>query len=141
MPPTAQKLGRDGSAIGDVRRGALLRLGPPPRLPLSEWIEAHLCLPANVSATPGAVRLWPYQRAIADPIGDPALERVTLVKSVRVGFTSLPTGALGSFVANERVPILALLPTEADCRDYVVSDVEPVFEATPALRGLLAADT
>ncbi len=69
---------------------------------------------------------------VADAIGDPATERVTLVKSVRVGFTTLLTGALGSFVANEPAPILALLPTEADCRDYIVSDVEPIFEATPA---------
>lgn len=63
------------------------------------------------------MRLWPYQRAIADAIGGPALERVTLVKSVHVGFTTLLTGALGSFVANEPGPILALLPTEADSRD------------------------
>ena len=73
--------------------------------------------PADVSANPREVRLSPYQRQIADAIGDPALERVTLVKSVRVGFTTLLTGALGCFVANEPAPILALLPTEAECRD------------------------
>ena len=87
------------------------------------------------------MRLWPYQREIADADGDPALERLTLVKSARVGFTALLTGALEPSVANEPAPILALLPTEADCRDYVVSDVEPVFDATPALRRMLAADT
>jgi len=74
---------------------------------------------------------------LADATGDPGIGRVTQVKSVRVGLATLLTGALGSFVANEPAPILALLLTEADCRDYVVSDVEPVFEATPALRGLL----
>ncbi len=89
---------------------------------------------------PGRVRLWVPQRGIADAIGDPTIERVTIVKPVRVGFTTLLTGALASFVANEPAPILALLPTEADCRDYVVSDLEPVFEATPALRGLLSAE-
>ncbi|WP_240484773.1 phage terminase large subunit family protein, partial [Pseudoponticoccus marisrubri] len=57
---------------------------------------------------------------------------MTLVKPVRVGFTTLLTGALASYVANEPAPILALLPTEADCRDYTVSDLEPIFEATPA---------
>src|SRR5262249_45977143 len=31
--------------------------------------------------------------------------------------------------------------TESAARDAVVSDIEPVFEATPALRGLLAADS
>src|SRR5439155_11486567 len=37
-------------------------------------------------------------------------------------------------------PILALLPTESDCRDYVVSEIEPLFAATPAVAGALAAD-
>jgi len=41
---------------------------------------------------------------------------VTLVKPVRVGFTALLTD-----VANDPAPILCLLPTEADCRDYMVS--------------------
>lgn len=124
----------------ETRRRALRALVPPPRLRLSEWIETHMRLPEGVSALPGRVTLWPYQREIADAISDPELERVTLVKPVRVGFTTLLTGALASYVANEPSPILALLPTEADARDYVVSDLEPIFEATPALRGLLSAE-
>ncbi|MEC9312931.1 MAG: phage terminase large subunit family protein [Pseudomonadota bacterium] len=123
-----------------TRSRALKALTPPPRLALSEWIETHMRLPEGVSALPGRVNLWPYQREIADAISDPTLERVTLVKPVRVGFTTLLTGALASYVANEPAPILALLPTEADCRDYTVSDLEPIFEATPALRGLISAD-
>jgi phage terminase large subunit GpA-like protein len=68
-----------------VRHAALQSLIPPPRLKLSNWIEASIRLPEGVSALPGAVRLWPYQREIADAIGDPEIERVTLVKPVRVG--------------------------------------------------------
>ncbi|WAC26273.1 phage terminase large subunit family protein [Ancylobacter sp. SL191] len=124
-----------------ARRTALAQLLPPPRLPLSTWIERNVFLPDDVSAQPGPVRLWPYQREIADAIGDPTIERVTMVKPVRVGFTTMLTGALASFVANEPAPILALLPAEADCRDYMVSDVEPTFEASPSLAGLLSADT
>ena len=127
-------------ALTITRRNALRALTPPPRLSLSEWIETHMRLPEGVSALPGRVSLWPYQREIADAISDPTLERVTLVKPVRVGFTTLLTGALASYVANEPAPILALLPTEADCRDYTVSDLEPIFEATPALRGLISAE-
>lgn len=127
-------------ALIETRRRALRALVPPPRLHLSEWIETHMRLPEGVSALPGRVTLWPYQREIADAISDPELERVTLVKPVRVGFTTLLTGALASYVANEPSPILALLPTEADARDYVVSDLEPIFEATTALRGLLSAE-
>ncbi len=128
------------TTLAEVRQAALGALRPPPRLALSEWIERHLVLPEGTSAQPGRVRLWPYQRGIADAIGDPAIERVSLVKSVRVGFTTLLTGAIGSFVANEPCAVLCLLPTEGDARDYIVSDVEPIFQASPALRGALSDD-
>ena len=103
----------------------------------SRWIETNLKLPEGVSALPGTIRLWPYQPGIADAISDPLIERVTLVKPVRVEFTTLLTGAIGSYVINEPSPILALLPTEADARDYMVSDIEPIFDASPVLRGAL----
>ncbi|WP_418901904.1 phage terminase large subunit family protein [Terripilifer ovatus] len=107
---------------------------------MSKWIEGNVVLPSDLSALPGPVRLYPFQRGIADAMGDPSIERVTIVKSVRVGFTTLLSGTLASFVANEPSPILALLPTEGDARDYVVSDLEPIFDASPALAGLLSPD-
>ncbi|NBN64759.1 phage terminase large subunit family protein [Pannonibacter tanglangensis] len=122
-----------------LRKDALAGLLPPPRRRLSDWIERHVMLPEGVSALPGAVQLWPFQREIADAIGDPAIERVTLVKPVRVGFTTLLTGALAGYIANDPAPILCLLPTEADCRDYMVSDIEPIFDASPALSGLIGS--
>lgn len=127
-------------ALASLRRAAWTSLQPPPKLRLSEWIEKNVYLPEGVSSLPGAVRLWPPQRDIADAIGDSAIERVTLVKPVRVGFTTLLTGALASFCSNDPAPILALLPTEADCRDYVVSDVEPIFAASPILTDLMSGD-
>lgn len=123
--------------LATIRRNALASLRPPPKLTLSDWIERNVMLPSDVSALPGPVRLWPFQREIADAIGDPSVERVTLVKPVRVGFTTLITSALAGSVANYPSPILCLLPTEADCRDYMVSDIEPIFSASPALTGLL----
>ncbi len=126
--------------LAAARASVLAVLKPPPRLSLGDWMETHMRLPEGVSALPGRVTLWPYQRGIAEAISDPLVERVTLVKPVRVGFTTLLTGALASYVANEPSPILALLPTEADARDYVVSDLEPIFDATPALRGLISGE-
>lgn len=123
-----------------IRRNALRSLIPPPRLQLSEWIETNIRLPEGVSALPGAVRLWPYQKEIADAISDPTIERVTMVKAARLGFTTLLSGAVGAYVANEPSPIMCLLPTDSDCRDYVVSDIEPIFAASPALKGMLSGD-
>jgi phage terminase large subunit GpA-like protein len=34
--------------------------------------------------------------------------------------------------------VLVLLPTQADARDYIVSHVERLFEASPRLRGRLS---
>ncbi|WP_180899211.1 phage terminase large subunit family protein [Martelella soudanensis] len=124
--------------LANVRKNALAALMPPPKRRLSDWIEETIMLPDDVSSLPGSVRLWPFQRDIADAIGDPLIERVTLVKPVRVGFTTLLTGALAGYIANDPSPILCLLPTEADCRDYMVSDIEPIFTASPEITGLLA---
>ena len=124
-----------------IERRALAALRPPPRQKLSDWIEGNVYLPDGVSALPGPVRLWPFQREIADAIGDPAIERVTIVKAVRCGFTTLLTSAIGSFIANDPAPILVVLPTEADCRSYVVNDVEQIFAASPVLAGVLGDST
>lgn len=124
------------AALARARRS----LRPPPRLALSEWIESHVRLPEGATALPGPARLFSYQRAIADAIADPSLERVTLVKPVRVGFTTLLSAAIGHFVANDPAPVLVLQPTSADARDYMVSDLEPLFAATPVLQGVLADD-
>jgi phage terminase large subunit GpA-like protein len=104
---------------------------------LSGWIERNVILPEGLCAVPGPMKLWPYQKQIADCIGDPSIERVTLVKAARIGFSSLLTAAIGYWCAKDPAPILVLLPTESDCKDYVVSDIEPLFEASPALHGVL----
>jgi phage terminase large subunit GpA-like protein len=107
---------------------------------LADWIESHIYFPATVSALPGKVRLWAYQRGICDAFDDPEIERITVMKSARVGYTSLLTGVIASYVANQPSPILAVLPTSDDARDYAVGDVEGTFDASPSLRGLLDAD-
>lgn len=127
--------------IERVRRAALRSLIPPQRIPLAQWMEANIRLPESVSAVSGKLQLWPPQIGIANAISDPEIERITLVKPVRVGFTTLLSGTIASYVANEPSPILVLLPTESDCRGYMVDDIEPIFEASAALQGLLKVDS
>lgn len=105
--------------------------------PLSAWLETFVQLPVGLSAESGPLRLWPFQRDMADAMTDPAIERVTLLKPTRVGFTSLLTGVLAYYIDNEPCPILVIQPTDSDARDYMVSDVEPVFDASPKLKGVL----
>lgn len=100
----------------------------------------NLCLPDDVSARPGKVRLYPYQQGIADAISDPLLERVTVVKSARIGYTTLLVGALGHHVVNDPAPVLFVLPTEDDAKTFVKQNLEPTFDATPVLAGSLSGD-
>jgi phage terminase large subunit GpA-like protein len=48
---------------------------------LAGWIEQNVRLPAGTAAEPGPIRLYPFQKGIADP----QIERVTVLKSARIG--------------------------------------------------------
>ena len=83
------------------------------------------------------MKLWPWQRGLAEAIGDPNIERITLMKATRLGFSALLTSAIGYYCAEQPSSVLYLLPTEADCRGFVVDDVEPLFDSSPTLQGRL----
>jgi phage terminase large subunit GpA-like protein len=104
---------------------------------LAAWIESNIRLPDTV-AEPGPVHLWPWQVGIADAISDPDIEKVSMMKATRLGFSSLLTAAIGYFAVEQPSSILYLLPTEADCRTFIVSDVEPMFDASPILHDCIA---
>lgn len=123
--------------LDTVRAAALRALLPPPRISTADWIEQNIFLPAEASATPGRMRLWAYQRGICDALDDPAIERVSVKKSARIGYTALLGGIIASYVSNAPAPILAIQPTTDDARDWSV-ELEQVFDASPALRGLLS---
>ena len=127
-------------ALERVASRFLARLDPPPRLDLAAWIEGNVSLPAGLTQSPGPVRLYPYQRGICGAVCDPDVRRVTVIKAARVGYTTLLTAIVGSFVANDPCAVLMVLPTDGDARDYVASELEPVFAESPVLRGRLSDD-
>lgn len=116
---------------------ALALLRPPPKQTLSEWAEENFVLAEGSSARPGRFRLWPYQREILDAIGDPAIERVTVIKSARIGYTKSLMAAIGASAAIDPCAMILLVPTDDDARGYAVDEIEPAFEQAPALRGLI----
>jgi phage terminase large subunit GpA-like protein len=127
-------------ALSRIRAEFLAALAPPPRLDFADWIEATIRLPGDVSAQTGPMQLTPVQRGIADAIGDPEVERVTVVKPVRLGYSTLLAAFIAYHVENDPAPILAVQPTESDCRGWMVDDLEPIFGASPRLRNLLGVE-
>lgn len=126
--------------LAEIKSAALAALRPPEKLALSDWTEKHLHLPSSIAATPGRMRLWPHQRAIADSMGDPDVERVTVLKGVRIGYTQLLTSAIGHYVVNDPSPTLVVLPTDGDARNLMTGNIEPTFAESPTLRAALATD-
>lgn len=93
-----------------------------------------------MSHAAGKMRLYPFQKGIADAIGDPLIERVSIQKSARIGYTSLLIGAIANFVANDPAQIMVVIPVDKDGRKLVVDVMEPIFRASPALAGKLTGD-
>ncbi|RWR12050.1 phage terminase large subunit family protein [Paenirhodobacter populi] len=123
--------------IEKLRHDALQVLRPPPSVPLSEWCEANITIPQTSSATPGKMRLWAFQQAIADAMTDPSINEIVIQKSARVGFSQLLMGFIAHQVATSPCPILVTQPTHDDARAFSV-DTEALFEASPSLRGLIS---
>ena len=123
--------------IEKLRHDALQVLRPPPSMPLAEWCEANIQIPQTASATPGRMRLWKFQEGIANAMTDPAINEIVIQKSARVGFSQLLMGFIAHTVATNPCPILVTQPTQDDSRAFSV-DTEALFEASPALRGLIS---
>jgi phage terminase large subunit GpA-like protein len=118
-------------------REVLALLRPPPKLTLSEWAEHNFVLADGSSARPGRFRLWPFQREILDAIGDPTIERVTLIKPTRVGFTKCLVAAIAATAETDPCSMILLVPTDDDARGIAVDEIEPAFDQSPALSDLL----
>jgi phage terminase large subunit GpA-like protein len=127
---------RAGALLGRLRRS----YKPAPIMTLSQWTEAegNLFLPEGQSARAGTRwRNWPYMREILDSIGDPECERVTIIKGTRLGYTKALMAAIGATAATDPCPMILLVPTDDDARGYAVDEMEPLFEASPALQNIL----
>src|SRR5215831_11759513 len=106
------------ASIEEVISRALLAWRPPPKQTLSEWADAHFRLTAESSAIPGRWRTLPYQKDILDAITDPEVERVSVMKSARIGYTLCMSAAVGYFIHQDPSTILIVQPTVDDARNF-----------------------
>jgi phage terminase large subunit GpA-like protein len=112
-------------------------LEPPEEIILSRWAESSIVLPEGQSARPGRYKNWPYFVEILDSIGDLEVERVTLMKATRLGFTKGLVIAIGATAATDPCPMILLVPTDDDATGMAVDEVEPIFESSPAISALM----
>ncbi|WP_292565131.1 terminase gpA endonuclease subunit [Mesorhizobium sp.] len=119
--------------FGAIAKG----LRPPETLSYSQWAAKHFRLSATSSAAPGRFRPWKFQRGILDAMGDPLIERVSVIKSARTGYTVSLIATIGAYAVNDPCPIILLMPTDDDARGIAVDELDPAFRDTPALRDVM----
>ena len=100
------------------------------------WIERTIHLPLGLSAEPGQITLPIYLREIAAAMDDPSVEKITIQKSARIGFSTLLSSLIAYRFTEKPSPVLLILPAEVDARNAVIG-LEEIFDCSPALRGRL----
>ncbi len=125
------------SAVHLLAESVSKALQPPQLLKFSDWTEQNIRLSAQSSAAPGRIKLWKFQRGILDAIGDPLIERISVIKSARTGFTISLVASIGAYAVNDPGPIMLLMPTDDDARGIIVDEIDPMFRESPVLREVM----
>ena len=127
--------GRDALADA-IRKAECEALAPPPRLTLSQWAARYAMLSRETSAQTGRFRAFPYQTGMMDAVTDPAVTKITVMKSARVGYTKTLDHVVGYYVHQDPSPILLVQPRVEDAEDYSKTEVTPMIRDTPELAAL-----
>lgn len=109
---------------------------PPPKLSLSKWLDEYYYIPAG-DPSAGKWTTLPYQRGIADAMTDPNIERVTIMKSARIGYTKLITGLIGYYAHQDPRNVLVVQPTVEDAQGFSKDEMNALFRDTPVLQHIL----
>jgi len=120
-----------------VVRKAIQTVAPPPDLSLSEWADTYAVLSPESAAEPGRWRTLPYQKGILDAFTDPKIERVTFMKSARVGYTKALNWAVAYHMHQDPCSILLVQPTIDDAQGYSKDEIAPMLRDVPCLQGLV----
>lgn len=124
------------SALTDLQHDLDALWRPPRLLSLAEWADENFLLPVG-DANAGRWRTMPYQRGLMDAMTDPAIERVTIMKSARVGYTKAFCAFVAYHMAADPCPILIVQPTIDDAMKHSKEDIAPMLTGIPALYGVV----
>lgn len=112
-------------------------LAPPPDLTVADWAERHRMLSPETATTPGPWRnaKVPYLVEPMQTLTDPAVERVVLKTSARVGKTSVLENLCGFHIAHDPCAIGLYFPNADDAARFGRKHLNPMCRDTPALAG------
>lgn len=121
----------------DLVLNALPSFTPAEQMAPSTWTMANLWLPASTNARPGPLRLSKYQADMVDAIAAPEVRVAALCMASQVG-KSLAIDAFVTWrMATDPGPFLAIYPTDAKAKAWVLDRLNPLISASPVLSALI----
>ena len=109
-------------------------LAPPPRETISEWTDKYRYTDDGKYYVATAA----YQRGVMDALSDPMVEEVIMMTSVQIGKTEIILNTLGRYAHRDPCPIMWIFPKLEMAKDISKARLDPMFEVSPALQGLLS---
>jgi len=107
-------------------------------LSLSKWADAFAYLSPESAHEPGRWKTLPYQKEIMDAFTDPTVEKITVKKSARVGYTKILNNIIGYSIHHDPRSVLVVQPTVEDAQGYSKDEIAPMLRDTPVLQGLVS---
>lgn len=139
MQPELPRGVPDGFAAAMAAFAAVLE--PPPPMDVATWANQERVVSAESgSPFPGQWRneLVPYGIEIMAELSDTSPARdVTLKKSAQVGGSEFGLNWIGAAIHRAPGPMLIVLPTVDEGKKYNRVKLQPLIDATPALRDLV----
>jgi phage terminase large subunit GpA-like protein len=114
-------------ALGDLMTSLGSSWLPPPTTPLDKWMDENFVLVPESSTLPNTQwQTIPYQKGIARSFSDPAVSKVTVHKSARIGYTKLLVGYLGYRIALDPCSMMVVQPSLEDAEGFSSEEFTPM---------------
>ncbi|MBU0995803.1 MAG: phage terminase large subunit family protein, partial [Proteobacteria bacterium] len=102
------------------------------------WADKYAYLSPESAHEPGKWKTLPYQKDILDAFTDLRVEKITMMKSARVGYTKILNQVEGYHIHHDPKSILMVQPTVEDAQGYSKEELAPMLRDTPVLQGLVS---
>ena len=129
---TSYRLGAD-HLRQDIRTAIIDLLKAPRYMRGAEWSDKYAVLSAGTSSNPGPFKCMGFQVGILDAMTDPAIPKVTILKSAQVGFTRMCCNVAGFYIHQDPSPVLIVQPRESDAKSFSNDEIAPMLRDTPVL--------
>lgn len=124
----------------EVFRNIVSILEPPPKMTVSEWANEHMILSNEDSAEPGkySTDRAPYQKEMMDAVSQPEVETIVYMTSAQIGKTQMLKNILGYYIDYHPSPILYVMPTLDDMKEFSKTRIASMIRDVPALKNKVA---